>query len=253
MMDKVILENPRPVNIYTLSDPETGEIRYVGKTVCTLKKRLRDHINLSQKNEYYSARWIRSLVSKNLEPIMRLIEICDENNWEEREKYHIAEMRKTCDLTNVLDGGIGLPEKHKRKLYDLREEYFKTIRKPVCQYDWQGKFIKTWEGCNIASRALGMSTSCMSRACLNKKCFFGGFYWRYFSETQGKDIKVVLSREFKNVTKMDENYKILKYYRTMKDAAIEIQSSSTAITYAIRHNTCLRGFRWAYTTHEQTT
>ncbi len=250
-MNKVILENPRPVNIYSLSDPETGKIRYVGKTLNSLEKRLRDHIYFSKRNDFYSSRWVRSLLRKNLRPVINLIEICDENNWEDRERHWIREMGKTCNLTNTLEGGADLSEEHKKKLCILRQNYFKSVRKPVCQYDWQGKFVKTWEGHTVAAKELGIDPSSLRRACSNPSSYVGGAYWRYLSETQEKDIKIVLSMDFKNVTKMTENYEILQHFRTMREAGANVGSPHTAIKYAIVHNTCLRGFRWAFTTHDQ--
>lgn len=53
--------------IYSLIDPRTNEVRYVGRTSLKRKnKRLYEHINYAHKNKTYSATWIRKLLELNL-------------------------------------------------------------------------------------------------------------------------------------------------------------------------------------------
>lgn len=78
--------------IYTLSDPSTMEIRYVGQTNDP-KRRFNDHISSSinessDSYETYKARWIRKVISNNLSPIMNIIDTCnsiEESNRLERD------------------------------------------------------------------------------------------------------------------------------------------------------------------------
>jgi hypothetical protein len=92
------------IYIYTLSCPETKEIRYVGKT-CNLKSRYSNHINKFYNN--HKSNWIKSLLSKGLKPIMEVIEeVEDELNWEMLEIYWIAQFKAWgFDLTNIDEGG----------------------------------------------------------------------------------------------------------------------------------------------------
>ena len=53
------------VFIYSLSDPRTGEIRYVGKTV-NLKRRLYGHLYDDEKT--HKSAWIKSLKRLGLKP-----------------------------------------------------------------------------------------------------------------------------------------------------------------------------------------
>jgi hypothetical protein len=77
--------------IYTLSDPSTMEIRYVGQTN-EPKRRFNDHISSSinensDSYDTYKARWIRKLINDNLLPIMNIVDSCssfDESNKLER-------------------------------------------------------------------------------------------------------------------------------------------------------------------------
>ena len=74
--------------IYTLSDPSTMEIRYVGQTN-EPKRRFNDHISSSineSSDSYntYKARWIRKILNNNLLPIMSIIDSC--SSFEESNK-----------------------------------------------------------------------------------------------------------------------------------------------------------------------
>lgn len=97
------------VRIYLLRDPRDGAIRYVGKTVKALERRLRCHINSSKKPRLHSQRWIASLLHIGLRPVAEHIEDTAEN-WVEREKFWIAFHKAAgCNLTNISAGGDGSP------------------------------------------------------------------------------------------------------------------------------------------------
>ena len=92
--------------IYTLSDPSTMEIRYVGQTN-EPKRRFNDHISSSinessDSYDTYKARWIRKIINNNLVPIMSIIDSCssfEESN--KLEKIYVENLTKDgCRLTN---------------------------------------------------------------------------------------------------------------------------------------------------------
>lgn len=108
--------------IYTLSDPRTGEIRYVGFTKKELAVRLKNHIKKSKsgtKDSYtHVLNWIKKLSEDNLKPKIETIELCNEDNWKECEKFWIQQLRVWgFRLTNLTDGGDGLsnPSKETRE------------------------------------------------------------------------------------------------------------------------------------------
>lgn len=90
--------------IYALLDPETNEIRYIGKTD-NPSERLKNHLN--EQGKWHRINWIKSLKKRGLKPIMQIIEeVVEGTNWEEREKYWIAYYRHIgTNLTNGSDGG----------------------------------------------------------------------------------------------------------------------------------------------------
>ncbi len=104
--------------IYMLKHPDTLEIRYIGKTTQTLKKRLSGHITKSKYNRTtYVSKWIYSLLQQNKKPIIELLELCE--NWIEREQYYIANYPNLCNHSIGGDGGqLGnkLTKEHKLKI-----------------------------------------------------------------------------------------------------------------------------------------
>jgi len=103
--------------IYTLVDPRTNEIRYVGKTVQNLSKRLNTHIRESQKTFNHKSCWIKSLSKIGLRPIIEIIEEVPDEDWNDSEKFYISYLRFLgFKLTNTSDGGeIFVPIKQIQK------------------------------------------------------------------------------------------------------------------------------------------
>lgn len=107
--------------IYALRDPDTKEVRYVGKTN-NLERRYQSHLcNSKNRQHIYSYRWIKSLQREGKEPILEVLEEVSEDQWKEREIWWIAEMKRLdMRLTNSDEGGGGGPrewsEESKRKL-----------------------------------------------------------------------------------------------------------------------------------------
>lgn len=98
----------KTIFIYKLSSSE-GDIRYIGKTT-NIKRRLSAHISEAKKakGKRHVLNWISNLLSKGELPIITVIEVCNESNWQEREQYWIDYYRKIVpNLCNLADGGLG--------------------------------------------------------------------------------------------------------------------------------------------------
>lgn len=100
----------RQAIIYGLADPRTGELRYVGKTVKSLKARLREHMSRARSGgrEHRSC-WIRATGAPDAFEIERV-----EGDGCESERHHIAYFRSLgCRLVNHTAGGEGrLGDRH---------------------------------------------------------------------------------------------------------------------------------------------
>lgn len=97
--------------IYGLLEPaDSGmvNIRYVGKTNDP-KDRLYRHRRMAmfgrRLNRFYL--WVKSTESKKGNVKMIILEECEQEKWEERERFWIKKLRKTNDLLNICSGGNG--------------------------------------------------------------------------------------------------------------------------------------------------
>lgn len=89
--------------IYTLTDPRTRIIRYVGKTN---NPTLRLWMHMNEKKRTHKNCWLGQLKSLGLRPIMDVIEEVASDTWQERERFWIAHFRQLgFPLTNLDSGG----------------------------------------------------------------------------------------------------------------------------------------------------
>jgi len=100
--------------IYTLSHPQTGEIRYVGKTT-NLKKRTYQHFNIKickKLGNRHLGNWLLSILNNNLKPKLEVLEECTDD-WIKCEQYWIEQFKHWgFDLLNITKGGEGFGHKH---------------------------------------------------------------------------------------------------------------------------------------------
>lgn len=93
------------IYIYSLKNPITNEIRYIGKTG-DLHRRLQNHISHSKNLNTRVGNWIKSLIKDNLLPIIEIIEECNEDIWQEKEIYWIKYYKDLgYNLVNYSKGG----------------------------------------------------------------------------------------------------------------------------------------------------
>jgi group I intron endonuclease len=197
----------KSVFIYTLSDPDTGLVKYVGKTKY-IDKRLHQHIRDCKKSKNHKNYWIQSLLKENLLPNFDLIDEVNEDEWQYWESFWISQLKSWgFKLTNSTDGGEGnnnqffseetrkkLSEKfsgdgnpffNKKHSEETKEKmrFKKTLqthfntdklleynikrRKPVLQYDKQMNLICEWESVLKAAKTLDLIATHISDVCNN--------------------------------------------------------------------------------------
>lgn len=104
--------NQRQVLIYALTYPGTDDVRYVGKTVRSPRKRHKEHIAAALNNPRLPVhRWVASLYRRGLWSCLWHLEMVPETeDWAARERYWIKRFRNDGhDLLNLTEGGEGLP------------------------------------------------------------------------------------------------------------------------------------------------
>lgn len=97
------------VTIYALRDPDTLDLRYIGKAVDPAK-RLRQHLQLGQLNRYRSKKnsWLKGLAAQGRVPYLEIVDEVEAERANEAEIYWIDWYRSQgAPLTNGTDGGDG--------------------------------------------------------------------------------------------------------------------------------------------------
>jgi hypothetical protein len=94
--------------IYTLADPRTGEIRYVGKTDRPTSVRLSQHVNDAKRVGTHRSNWVRSLLNAGIRPVLEAVEEVPKSEWEFWEQHWIQQFKGWgFDLVNTHKGGTG--------------------------------------------------------------------------------------------------------------------------------------------------
>ena len=221
--------------IYTLTDPNSNLVRYVGRTTEKLYNRLSKHINEREKAKNHRCHWINKLYKMGLKPIIELIDECDTHNeCIFLEKYWISQFKNWgFNLVNETDGGEGSfgykhTEETKNKMkvtHELKRSLsppkrIKLTRKevgkrngelasiPVLQYDLEGNFIKRWNSATEAANFYGVSNSNITNCTSNRISTSLGFIWK----KQMSDIienKIIPSIVYSNKLKIKVTNKII--------------------------------------------
>jgi hypothetical protein len=186
--------------IYTLSDPNSGLVRYIGKAK-DVKKRLSNHLS----NNHLSTstkknNWIISLLRNQQLPI---IEVVDEVPSEEVDFYEIfyISLFKSWgfDLLNGTNGGDGFDwtgKKH-NDYSKLKNKINSPHRKSVAQFDLEGNLIKEYHSLREAAQSVNGDRSHISRACRGKLKTSAGFKWSFIDRINNHDIEEVKNRIIK--------------------------------------------------------
>ena len=111
--------------IYSLSDPDTFEIRYIGKAN-NLKYRLWAHLNEAKndKKNLHKCNWINSLLIKGKKPIIEIVEEVSITDWQFYERYWILQFSAWgFNLINKTKGGeCGIISENCRKALSLSKK-----------------------------------------------------------------------------------------------------------------------------------
>ena len=153
------MESTEIAYIYALLEPTTLEVRYIGKTI-NPKNRLVGHINESKYFDHYRARWIKSLTSKGLKPLFKILKICPLIEFVKYETEFIK-LYSSGRLVNSDETGQGNVGR-RQEIVDKASE---KISKIVYQYDLDGIYIREYKSVREAGRVLNIYHSHILRCC----------------------------------------------------------------------------------------
>lgn len=230
------------IKIYTLQDPITKQIRYIGKTKNTLNKRLISHI--FDKANNHKTCWIKSLKLQNLLPIIDLLDEVEEENWEFWEIYYIS-LFKTWNfkLTNSTEGGAGMykynvtnetkkklsiSNKNRKITWDLN-----NFKRKVVLYTIEGEIIETFDSIKDCSNRIKVQKSHISSCCKGKVNILKNKYvTRYIN--QSFDLYSINNKKSRNVLVYDLEGNLLFEYNSLIELANDLNCFYQQIYKAIK-------------------
>ena len=84
--------------IYALEDPNTNEVRYIGKSDAP-KSRCANHLAMSKADvNIHKKRWIAKLKRNGQKPNLIILERVPEREWQDRERWWIQHGRVLAGL-----------------------------------------------------------------------------------------------------------------------------------------------------------
>jgi len=216
--------------IYKLICPINGEIRYIGKTVQKLNKRLYKHKYNKRRNPSHKNSWLIQLEDKGLlnELKIELIEECDISTLNKREIFWIAKLKGDgCKLTNMTEGG---------ECGSLGCKHTEEAKKKISE---AGKKRKGYKHSDEGKRKI--SDSLRGEPGRNTGNKHSDKTKKQISETK----KGTISWNAQPVLQLDKGNKVINEWRSAKYAAEQLGLSQGNIWTVINggRNTC-GGFKW---------
>jgi len=191
-------------NIYTLTDPRTNKVRYVGKAN-NVSQRYRAHLNKARKHQTHKWNWIQELKQEGLKPIVDVIDVVPIDSWQYWEIYWISQMKQWgFNLVNYTSGGDGctfanqtsFKKGHKSWLGKNHSEETKKLisknnwqrgkksfnRKQVVQMNLDGETIKIWDSILDAEKGTNSRSSKIVSCCKGNRKTHNKYRWKYYEK-----------------------------------------------------------------------
>jgi group I intron endonuclease len=186
--------------IYTLTDPRTNQVRYVGKSNKP-NKRLSSHLGRTEKNHKYS--WLKQLENNGLKPILEIVDEVPSNEWRFWEQYWISQFRAWgFDLTNLTDGGEGFAsgELNPAHLPHVKELRSKIHKGKIISQEMKNKISEKLTGRKNPEHSKRMTGRVYSEE--HKKAVSVSLrgHRAILNEEQVKEIKTIIANNVNNLT-----------------------------------------------------
>ena len=171
-------------NFYVLSSSEDEEnIRYVGVTTLTVQKRFYGHKYCAKHDDKRCLpvhKWMYSHYQKGETIIVKQIDSCKKEEWEDRERYWISHYKELgFNLLNISKGGSGIVTKEMRSISSIKRS-IKGHEKPIIALNKDGSFYKEYESTTKAAQELGLKNkSAINNVLKGRSKSSGGFLWVY--------------------------------------------------------------------------
>jgi hypothetical protein len=230
--------------IYSLSDPRTNDVRYIGKT-SNVKNRFKKHIKVSLDNIVtLKDEWIYELKNINLKPVIEILDIGDDLNINDLEIYWISQFKTWgFNLANMTIGGeggnwIGVNHKESSKRKMMLNN---PKRKIIVQYDLKGKVLGKYNSIREASRYTNLCRRHITNCCKNKKSStVGGYVFRFSNDKF--DYKPYIPYNTTKINKFDTNGNFIESYFSMTEASIKMNINKGRISESCKSGKPYKGY-----------
>jgi hypothetical protein len=203
--------------IYTLKDPISNEIRYVGRTN-NLKSRLKRHMSNDHLCESWTSKnkWLLYLKNNNMLPIMEILDIVpkkDVNMWE---IYWISQFKSWgFRLLNGTDGGDGFDwtgKKHSPESV-IKMKMNHPLRKVILKFDLENNFLSKYDSLHEASEKTGIHRTIISNCCKGIVIAIGKRYYFRFIDNYFPCVKSINEPNISLINSIIEeiNSNVIKY------------------------------------------
>lgn len=262
--------------IYTLINPRNNQVFYVGMSK-NPKRRLNGHITASKLDKYKRHKYIKSLLTIGIRPVIKIIDCIDGDGWKELERFYIDYYKAIgYELVNVAPGGGSYPnwsgKKHteetkhkisegnkgkpkqkgkrgKQKNPQTTSRWDKGLigrnGKSVYQYSLDGKYLKKYNSTNDAGIKNNISQSTVVRCC-NKEIYRAkNFIFSYEYNPEGIEPFNYIHNVKVNCFTQDNNF--VKQYNSLAEASKDKNTSSPNITAVLKNRQkTAGGYIWKY-------
>lgn len=253
--------------IYTLSDPRTNEIRYVGKTN-NPAQRLKAHMNNCRDKGTHKRNWIQSLRCLGLKPILEIIDEVPIESWQFWEQWWYQILKGWgFRLVNSTIGGDGLT-------FGNNTSFKKGHNcKSISAFDKTGQLVKQYKSIIEACEDLDIDSGHLCKVLKGHGKTAKSYAWFYSDSIPSKDeilskfkrVKTVNSGCFKRETipwNKGKSYSkrgsrrvmqyslddiLLNVFDSCAQAASAIGGNQDAISACCRGTSkTSKGFKWKY-------
>lgn len=240
--------------VYSLIDPFTNKIRYIGKSHDP-HKRLIHHLQWSAlKSKTHKNIWIKSLLKRNSQPVLKIIAKTNTyKNIDRLEKKYISLFKnKGYNLTNGTTGGDGWPKGFKMKLTEKRLKSYKARQKKVIARNLKTNEEKVFESVKNCAEHFDTYVSLVCNVLGKKKKAktIRGWNIRYFGT---EFVLPIFNRRVFKVKRTCLKTKKIKIYENIlgvrEDGFVPKHVREVCVGYKNRSQHL--GYKWEYIENEQ--
>lgn len=214
--------------IYGIKKKDNGKIVYIGQTVRNYKTRWQQHKQQAKVRPYALYRALNKYGVNNFYPV--LIEECNNNLLDEREKYWIKFYHTKIEEEgyNLTDGG-NTPSKY--------------MCKEVHQYSLEGEYIQSFNSTVEAGLSLDIHPSCISEVASGAMKQSHNFRWSYVKYNKLEPYKSRLRK----IEQYSVDDKFIQRFPSIRAAALSLNkpNGSTNILNAAKgKRKTAYGYKW---------